>query len=157
MQRVKAFMLRQGWRSADERSEVGVYFEALKGRLGRDGRYLGSMVKCASFFLSFLLFLFLRGCWEMFSNDGLFWLQCRKLPAAILRSLLEDMHAFFHTLPLHVRREQESARTKLVAWISGLVPEAESSQSGFVVQLAGVVGEWLTGYFQYVVGCCPRC
>jgi len=46
MKRVKEFMLRQGWRGPDERSQVELMFEALKGRLGRDGRYLGTMVKC---------------------------------------------------------------------------------------------------------------
>jgi origin recognition complex subunit 3 len=45
MKRVKEFMLKQGWRSADERSQVELMLEALKGRLGRDGRYLGTMVK----------------------------------------------------------------------------------------------------------------
>jgi len=116
MKRVKEFMLRQGWRSADERSAVALMFEALKGRLGRDGRYLATMVK--------------------------------KLPAAKLRSLLEDMHTFFHSMPSHVRREEEPARTKLVAWISALASESEPSLSDFVVQLAGTVGEWVTNYFQ---------
>ncbi|KIM92135.1 hypothetical protein PILCRDRAFT_810149 [Piloderma croceum F 1598] len=116
MKRVKEFMLRQGWRSADERSQVELMFEALKGRLGRDGRYLGTMVK--------------------------------KLPAAKLRSVLEDMHTFFQNMPSHVRRDEEPARTKIVAWISELASESESSRSGFVVQLAGMVGGWLTNYFQ---------
>ena len=74
----------------------------------------------------------------------------RKLPAAKLRSLLEDMHTFFHAMPSHVRRDEEASRTKIVSWISALVSESELSQPGFVVQLAGTVGEWLISYFQYV-------
>jgi len=85
-----------------------------------------------------------------------FWLYAdnfsprRKLPAAKLRSVLEDMHTFFQSMPSHVRRDEEPARMKIVAWISELASESESSQSGFVVQLAGMVGEWLTNYFQCV-------
>jgi origin recognition complex subunit 3 len=137
MKRVKEFMLKQGWRSADERSAVELMCEAMKGRLGRDGRYLGTMVKCVPFLLRL-------GRWLMFLH------YCRKLPAAKLRSLLEDMHTFFHGMPSHVRRDEEPARTKIVAWISALASESESSLSGFVVQLAGTVGEWLMSYFQYV-------
>ena len=74
----------------------------------------------------------------------------RKLPAAKLRSVLEDMHTFFQSMSSHVRRDEEPARTKIVTWISALASESESSQSGFVVQLAGTVGEWLTSYFQCV-------
>lgn len=137
MKRVKEFMLRQGWRSADERSQVELMFEALKGRLSGDGRYLGTMVKCVLVSL----------CFWHYADD---FPPPRKLPAAKLRSLLEDMHTFFQNMPSHVRRDEEPARTKIVAWISELASESESSQSGFVVQLAGMVGEWLTNYFQYV-------
>jgi origin recognition complex subunit 3 len=76
--------------------------------------------------------------------------QHRKLPAAKLRSALEDMHTFFRNMPSHIRKDEEPARTKIVAWISELASESESSQSGFVVQLAAMVGEWLTNYLQWV-------
>jgi origin recognition complex subunit 3 len=55
MKRVKDYMLRQGWKSADDRSAVELMVEALKGRLGRDGRYLGTMVKYAPCFLRFII------------------------------------------------------------------------------------------------------
>lgn len=47
MRSVQGFMLRQGYKSADsERSLTEMMSAAMKGRLGRDVKYLGTMVKC---------------------------------------------------------------------------------------------------------------
>jgi origin recognition complex subunit 3 len=141
MKRVKEFMLRQGLRSADDRNAVDFMIAAMRGRLGRDGRYFGTMVK------------YVLSCFCVVAYDSVrshFIHKYRKLPAAKLRSLLEDMHTYFHNMPSHVRREEEAARTKIVGWISALASEPESSQSGFVMQLAVTVGEWLISYFLYV-------
>jgi len=44
---VQNFMLRQGYKSAaSERSVPEMMIGAMKGKLGRDGNYLGTMVKC---------------------------------------------------------------------------------------------------------------
>jgi hypothetical protein len=65
------------------------------------------------------------------------------------------MHTYFHNMPAEIRRGEETARTKIVSWISSLASESESSQSSFVVQLAGTVGEWLKSYFEYVTRLIP--
>lgn len=60
MRLVRAFMLKQGWKSAGgdgDAKEVGEDMaQALRGRLGRDTRYLGTMVK----YVSFPPFLYIR-------------------------------------------------------------------------------------------------
>jgi hypothetical protein len=76
-------MLRQDWRSVDERSQVKLMFEALKGWLGR---YLGTMVKC----VSVIVFL-LASCFKAFPDD---FASHSKLTAAKLPSGLEDIHTF---------------------------------------------------------------
>lgn len=45
MKRVNDFMFNNGWKGIVERNDVEWLCEALKGRLGRDGKYLGTMVK----------------------------------------------------------------------------------------------------------------
>lgn len=76
----------------------------------------------------------------------------RKLPAAKLRALLEEIHAYFHNMLGFIRSEHVEIRTKIVESTVALGSESsETNQSGPVVQLAGDVGELLTGYLQCVV------
>lgn len=67
MRLLKTFMLKQGWKSAggdEDAREVGQDMaQALRGRLGRDARYLGTMVKYVSIFFSLSRYLYI--CYQL--------------------------------------------------------------------------------------------
>ena len=49
---------------------------------------------------------------------------------------------FFHEMPSCIRRQEEESRRKIVVSIAAL---PKDDASGIAVQLAGSVGDWLTG------------
>jgi hypothetical protein len=59
-----------------------------------------------------------------------------------LGALLEELHVFFHEMPSCIRRQEEESRRKIVVSIAAL---PKDDASGIAVQLAGSVGDWLTG------------
>jgi origin recognition complex subunit 3 len=132
MRTVQQFMRRQGYRSADlVQSFPEMMIAATKGKLGRDGKYIATMVKCVP--STQMRVTVLNGIID------------RKVSNPQLSGLLDELHAFFHKMPSQVWQEEDEAVSKIISWMSALPVDHSVS----VVQLAKDVGEWLTDYFRY--------
>jgi hypothetical protein len=70
----------------------------------------------------------------------------RKVSNTELARLLDELQKFFREMPSRVWEEEEGAVGMVIGWVGALPVD----RSAPVVELAGEVGEWLIGYFQYV-------
>jgi hypothetical protein len=131
--RVREFMAQLGYKSVESDSILDMMSKGLRGRLSKDWKYLGIMIKYVS---------------TRYGYDKLltaYAISGRKLSIESLSSLIEQTNWFFEDLPEDLYEQEEEARAAVTCFGDEVLNLRESDELA-MRDVANRVGEWFIGY-----------
>ena len=129
--KVREFMLKSGYKSVESGGVLEMIVKGLRGRLGKDWKYPGTMIKCVSSMVPV----------ETSSSYRI----GRKLSVENLSDLIEQTNWFFEDLPEGVFEQEEVGRLAVASFRDEVLKLREGDETA-IRDIAGRIGEWFTEF-----------